>query len=225
MLLRVECISKTVNRTRILDNVSFTLDAGESMLVKGESGCGKTTLLRCIASLEQIDTGQITLNGQIISHSNHDRARNTQTGIGMVFQQLFLWPHMTVLENVALPLRLQRRKGRKDRKIANENARHQLSKLGIEDKARDYPSQLSGGQKQRVALARALALSPQILLLDEITASLDPGTAHTVVEIIEDLIMSGTSVIWVTHSVLPSSIWSYVFSYNGSNWSKEIYTK
>jgi ABC-type polar amino acid transport system ATPase subunit len=123
-----------------------------------------------------------------------------------------------VLENVALPLWL--RNG-KNQKLADEVAHNQLAQLEIEDKVKEYPNQLSGGQRQRVALARALVHSPQLLLLDEITANLDPETAYKVVRIVERIIEAGTSVIWVTHSELPSQIWSYILDFDGGIWVKK----
>ncbi|MCC3430138.1 MAG: ATP-binding cassette domain-containing protein, partial [Microcoleus sp. PH2017_04_SCI_O_A] len=123
-------------------------------------------------------------------------------------------------ENVALPLWL--RNGKR-KKLADEAAKHQLAQLGIEDKANEYPNQLSGGQRQRAAFARALVHSPQLLLLDEITANLDPETAYKVVGIVEKIIEAGTSVIWVTHSELPSAIWSYVLRFGDRIWIKEKY--
>jgi len=123
-----------------------------------------------------------------------------------------------VLENVALPLWL--RNG-KNQKLADEVAQNQLAQLEIEDKVKEYPNQLSGGQRQRVALARALVHSPQLLLLDEITANLDPETAYKVVGIVERIIEAGTSVIWVTHSELPSQIWSYILDFDGGIWVKK----
>jgi polar amino acid transport system ATP-binding protein len=124
---------------------------------------------------------------------------------------------MSILENVALPLRLRSGKSKKQ---VDEIAKQQLARLGIEEKAYDYPTQLSGGQRQRAAFARALVHSPQLLLLDEITANLDPETAYTVVKIVEKIIESGTSVIWVTHSKLPSTIWSYVLRFHDGGWVK-----
>ncbi|TAG59110.1 MAG: amino acid ABC transporter ATP-binding protein [Oscillatoriales cyanobacterium] len=218
--LSIENLGKRFNNANILENVSFSLEKGESMLIQGKSGCGKTTLLRCIALLESIDRGQIIFNERIVSQPGHLDRVNSRLEIGMVFQQLYLWSHMTVLENVALPLWL--RNGKR-KKLADEAAKHQLAQLGIEDKANEYPNQLSGGQRQRAAFARALVHSPQLLLLDEITANLDPETAYKVVGIVEKIIEAGTSVIWVTHSELPSAIWSYVLRFGDRIWIKEKY--
>jgi polar amino acid transport system ATP-binding protein len=222
LFLSVEKLSKRVNNVNILEDVNFSLGKGESMLVRGESGCGKTTLLRCIAMLETINKGHIIFDGKIISRPDSIYPRDSQIEIGMVFQQLFLWPHMTIIENVALPLRLRSGKGRK---IVNEIAKHQLEQLGIGDKLYEYPSQLSGGQRQRAAFARALVHSPQLLLLDEVTANLDPETAYKVVEIIENVIQSGTAVMWVTHSDVSFTAWSHVLNYDGFTWVKTTYKR
>jgi ABC-type polar amino acid transport system ATPase subunit len=216
-LLTVENLGKRFNHKPILENVNFSLDPGESLLIQGKSGCGKTTLLRCIALLESINQGQIIFNDRTVSKPGKlDRAEN-RLEIGMVFQQLYLWSHMTVLDNVSLPLSL--RNGNR-KKLADELAKQQLAHLGIEDKANDYPSQLSGGQRQRVAFARALVHSPKLLLLDEITANLDPETANTVITLVEKIIESGTSVIWVTHTDLPSKMWSSILRYEHNTWVK-----
>ena len=218
--LSIENLGKRFNRANILENVSFSLEKGESLLIRGKSGCGKTTLLRCIALLEPIDCGQIVLNGNIVSKPGYLDRAHRRLEIGMVFQQLYLWSHMTVLDNVALPLWLRNNRHKKQ---AEEIAKHQLAQLGIEDKANEYPHQLSGGQRQRAALARALVHSPQLLLLDEITANLDPETVVRVVEIVEKIIEAGTSAIWVTHSELPSTIWSYILRYDNNTWIREKY--
>lgn len=216
--LSIEHLTKKFNKKIVLEDISFSLGKGDSMLVQGKSGCGKTTLLRCIALLEPIDDGQIIFNGKIVSKPGYINRTNNELEIGMVFQQLYLWPHMTVLDNVVLPFWLRHGK---NKKLAYEVAKYQLSQLDIEDKAYEYPSQLSGGQRQRAALARALVHSPQLLLLDEITANLDPETAYRVVAIVENIIQTGTSVIWVTHSDLPSQIWSYTLRFDGKLWLKE----
>ncbi|MBE9042223.1 amino acid ABC transporter ATP-binding protein [Oscillatoriales cyanobacterium LEGE 11467] len=218
--LSIENLGKRFSRGNILEDVSFSLEKGESLLIQGKSGCGKTTLLRCIALLEAIDRGQIVFNGNVVSKPGCLDRPNSRLEIGMVFQQLYLWSHMTVLENVALPLWLRRDR---HKNLADEVAKYQLAQLGIEDKANEYPNQLSGGQRQRAALARALVHSPKLLLLDEITANLDPETAYNVVGIVEKIIEAGTSVIWVTHSDLPSTIWSYILRFENGTWIKDKY--
>ncbi|NJM71220.1 MAG: amino acid ABC transporter ATP-binding protein [Scytonema sp. RU_4_4] len=217
LFLCVNRIGKKINHTTVLNTVSFSLKKGESMVIQGPSGCGKTTLLRCIALLEEIDQGRIIFNGETVSKPGFLKRASGKNHleIGMVFQQLYLWSHMTVLQNVSLPLWL--RNG-KNKKLADEAAKEQLALLGIENKANDYPNQLSGGQRQRAALARALVHSPQLLLLDEITANLDPQTARKVIGIVEKIIATGTSVLLVTHSNLRLASWSYVLLFDGTTW-------
>ncbi len=211
-LISLVGVQKKIGQQDIFTDISFTLDRGESMLIQGKSGCGKTTLLRCIALLEEIDQGQIIFNGQVVSSKKSLATGFDRTQIGMVFQQLYLWPHLTVLENIALPLWL-REKGSKI--VANSHAVAKLDQLGIADKVDRYPHQLSGGQRQRVALARALVHSPQLLLLDEITANLDPETADVVMGLIKEIIVGGTSVVMVSHRSIESSIWSYSLNFDG----------
>lgn len=216
-LLRIEGLQKKLCNHSVLNELHLVLNHGESLIVQGKSGCGKTTLLRCIALLESIDHGQIIFNGNLVSDASGLANTAHRPDIGMVFQQLYLWPHLTIRENVALPLRL-RHKGSK--KIADALATEKLAQLGIYEGVDRYPHQLSGGQRQRVALARALVHSPQLLLLDEITANLDPETAKTVLSIIEDIIITGTSVILVSHTAIESSIWSHSLNFNGKTWDQ-----
>jgi polar amino acid transport system ATP-binding protein len=204
-LISLVGIQKKIGQQKIFTDISFSLNHGESMLIQGKSGCGKTTLLRCIALLEEIDRGQIIFNDHIVSAHNKLNKNFDRSQIGMVFQQLYLWPHLTVLENVALPIWL-RKKGSKI--VANSQATEKLAQLGIADKVDQYPHQLSGGQRQRVALARALVHAPLLLLLDEITANLDPETADVVISLIENIIDGGTAVIMVSHQLVKPTIWS-----------------
>ena len=217
VLLRLENIQKKIAGNTILDNVSLTLDRGESLLIRGKSGCGKTTLLRCIALLEQIDRGQILFDGKVVSEKGGlDRAKH-KPEIGMVFQQLYLWPHLTVLDNVSLPLHLSQG-GHK--KLADGLAIEKLEQLGVIGKETAYPHQLSGGQKQRVALARALVHSPSLLLLDEITANLDPETASVVLGIIEKIVLSGTTVVMISHLPVTSTVWMSELTAIDRQWQK-----
>jgi ABC-type polar amino acid transport system ATPase subunit len=216
-LLRIEGLQKNIGHHQIFSELSFTLNVGESLIVQGKSGCGKTTLLRCIALLDSIDQGQIIFNDRVISTPGQTAPAHRRPDIGMVFQQLYLWPHLTIRENVALPLRL-RHQGNK--KIASGLATEKLAQLGITVGADRYPHQLSGGQRQRVALARALVHSPPLLLLDEITANLDPETAATVLALIENIIATGTTVILVSHTPIRSTAWSHNLIFDGQEWEK-----
>jgi len=218
--LCINNLEKKFKRSIVLSNISFEIARGESLVIQGESGCGKTSLLRCIALMDGIDDGQIIFDGEVVSKQGYTKrfSSSNELAIGMVFQQLYLWQHMSILENVALPLWL--RNG-KNRKLAEEAAKEQLSQLGIAEKFNEYPNQLSGGQRQRAALARALVHSPKLLLLDEITANLDSENALKVMGIIEKIIAKGTSVIQVTHSNLFSRIWSHTLLFDGITWKLE----
>lgn len=221
--LRVNNLEKKFKQSIVLGELSFEIAKGNSVLIQGQSGCGKTTLLRCLALMDSIDGGQIIFNGEVVSKQGYTKrfSSSSELAIGMVFQQLYLWQHMTILDNVAVPLWL--RNG-KNRKLADEAAKEQLAQLGIAEKANEYPTQLSGGQRQRAALARALVHSPQLLLLDEITANLDPDNAQKVMSIIEKIIANGTSVILVTHSNLSSKIWSHSLFFDGITWRMEKFS-
>ncbi len=215
--LIVENISKYYQQNKIFENIYFCLNQGENIVIQGKSGCGKTTLLRCIGRLEKIDKGRIIFNNEVVSKPKYIKPVSSTKNleIAMVFQHLYLWQHMTVLDNVMLPLWL--RNGR-NKKEAQNFSIQKLAELGIENKAYDYPNQLSGGQQQRVALARALVHSPNLLLLDEITANLDPETAQIVMNLIEKIALQGTSIIMITHSNLNSSIWSFLLQFDGVQW-------
>ena len=221
-LLRIDSLGKKNHQKIILDAVSFSLKKGEILLIKGASGCGKTTLLRCLALLEKIDSGQIIFNGEIISCSSYKNhpSEAGQLGIGMVFQHLYLWPHLTVLENVSLPLWLRNGKNKEQ---ANDLARQKLSILGLDSKTGNYPSQLSGGQRQRAALARALVHSQKLLLLDEITTNLDSQTAQRVIEEVQRIAERGTSVILVTHSIPVETFGSRILCFDETVWKIESF--
>lgn len=205
-LLSVENLGKNFGEKVIFDHVSFELKSGECLFLSGSSGSGKTTLLRCICLLERASRGEIVLDGQNITNLN----KNVEIGkirrkIGFVFQNLSLWEHLTVLENVSLPIRLQKQLSRAD---TNLKANSILESLDISDKANEYPVRLSGGQRQRLAIARALTTTPDILMLDEVFSNLDAGNSKNVIEIIYELLQENMSIILVSHnqSVLPSDL-------------------
>lgn len=194
MLELKEVIKKFGDRT-ILDHVDLTVEDGKILCIVGRSGGGKTTLLRCISGLEQIDSGQILVDG--IAFDPYVNSTNDAV-IGVVFQEYNLFPHLTVLQNVMLaPMMVLK----KDKKKMQTEAQELLQKLALEDKGNLYPWQLSGGQKQRVAIARALAMKPRILCYDEPTSALDPGLRDTVKEIILDLKKDKMTQIIVTHDI------------------------
>lgn len=194
-MLELKEVTKKFGDRTILDHVDLTVEDGKILCIVGQSGGGKTTLLRCISGLEQIDSGQILVDG--IAFDPYVNSTNDAV-IGVVFQEYNLFPHLTVLQNVMLaPMMVLK----KDKKKMQTEAQELLQKLALEDKGSLYPWQLSGGQKQRVAIARALAMKPRILCYDEPTSALDPGLRDTVKEIILDLKKDKMTQIIVTHDI------------------------
>jgi len=197
IVLRIEDLHKSFGDNVVIDGLNLEVRAGEVIVVIGPSGCGKSTLLRCINALEDIQGGRILLEGQEVDGRSKNIAQVRQK-LGMVFQSYDLFPHKTIIDNVTLsPIKVQKRP--KDEAIAEAEAL--LERVGLLDKRDDYPRQLSGGQKQRVAIARALAMKPEIMLLDEITAALDPEMVHEVLDVILDLAREGKTMIIVTHEM------------------------
>ena len=176
---------------------NLELNKGEVIVIIGPSGCGKSTLLRCLNGLEDIQGGEIYLGGKLLQKNAKDISSMRQK-IGMVFQSYDLFPHKTVLENILLaPVKVQKRK----RAEAEAEAMELLERVGLADRKNDYPRQLSGGQKQRIAIVRALIMHPEVLLLDEITAALDPEMVHEVLQVVLDLAKSGSTMLIVTHEM------------------------
>lgn len=196
-LLEVRSLSKSFDGMRILNGVSLTIEQGEVVVVIGPSGCGKSTMLRCINGLESIDSGEILLHGEVISGQKKNLHLVRQK-IGMVFQSYDLFPHLTVLDNLLLgPMKaLKRPKA----EVASE-AEAALARVGLLEKKDALPRQLSGGQKQRVAIVRALLMHPEMLLLDEITAALDPEMVREVLSVVLDLAREGMTMLIVTHEM------------------------
>ena len=196
-LLEVRNLTKTFDGLTILDGLSLRIEQGEVLVVIGPSGCGKSTLLRCINGLETLDGGEILLNGERIS-GQPKNAHLVRQKIGMVFQSYELFPHMDVMGNLLLgPTKAL---GKKKAEV-EEEALRLLERVGLRDKARALPRQLSGGQKQRVAIVRALLMHPQLLLLDEITAALDPEMVNEVLRVVLDLAKDGMTMAIVTHEM------------------------
>lgn len=180
----------------VLDGISLNVHRGQTVVVLGPSGCGKSTLLRCIVGLEDIQGGEVTLDGELISGTARNSALRQR--IGMVFQSYDLFPNKTVLGNVTLaPLIVQ---GRKKDEV-NEQAEQLLRRIGLWDKRDVYPSTLSGGQKQRIAIVRALMTKPEVMLFDEVTAALDPEMVHEVLQVIVELADQGMTMVVVTHEM------------------------
>lgn len=196
-VLRIEHLHKEFEGNVILEDISLTVRKGEVIVVIGPSGCGKSTLLRCVNALEDIQGGKILLDDEPVDPSSKAISRMRQK-IGMVFQSYDLFPHKTILQNVTLaPEKVQKRK----KAEAEREALELLERVNLADRGNDYPRQLSGGQKQRVAIVRALCMHPDILLLDEITAALDPEMVHEVLEVVVSLARSGSTMLIVTHEM------------------------
>lgn len=194
-MLELKNISKSFGDKVILNNLNLEVKDGEILCIVGQSGGGKTTLLRCISGLEKIDGGQILIDGQVFDPYTNE---NNDSVIGVVFQEYNLFPHLTVLQNVTLaPTMVLKKK----KEITENEAKNLLNGLALEGKEGLYPFQLSGGQKQRVAIARALAMKPQILCYDEPTSALDPGLTATVKDIVLNLKKEGMTQIIVTHDM------------------------
>ncbi len=196
-VLRIEHLHKEFEGNVILKDLNLTVRKGEVIVVIGPSGCGKSTLLRCVNALEDIQGGQILLDGRPV-HSGAKDITLMRQKIGMVFQSYDLFPHKTIIQNVTLaPCKVQKR----PRAEAEQEALELLERVGLADRRDDYPRQLSGGQKQRVAIVRALCMHPEILLLDEITAALDPEMVHEVLDVVLSLARSGSTMLIVTHEM------------------------
>ena len=195
MILQIKNISKKFGDHVALDNVSFNVNPGEVVALIGPSGGGKSTVLRSINFLEEIDSGEILFNDVSLTKDNINIYRPK---IGMLFQHFNLFPHMTVLENITFsPQKLL-----KQTKIeAEANATKLLGQVGLLAKANQMPSSLSGGQKQRVAIARCLAMNPEVILLDEPTSALDPEIVRDVLDIIKSFVHTGITIIMATHEM------------------------
>jgi len=196
-VLRVEGLHKSYGEVEVLRGIDLEVAAHEVIAVIGASGSGKSTLLRTINLLESIDDGQIWLGEQDISDPR-TKPDAVRARIGFVFQHLNLFPHLSVLDNVTLALRHVLRV---PTATANERGLALLDRIGLADKAREFPDRLSGGQQQRAAIVRAIATNPELLLLDEITSALDPELVGEVLELVRELGTEGTTIIMATHEM------------------------
>jgi polar amino acid transport system ATP-binding protein len=196
-MIQFRGVNKWFGALHVLRDVTLEVQAGEVVVVCGPSGSGKSTLIRCINRLEAIQAGEIIVDGMSLTDPATNLTR-LRAEVGMVFQQFNLYPHMTVLENVTLAPVKVRRQSRED---AERIARELLEKVGISEKADQYPAQLSGGQQQRVAIARALAMQPKIMLFDEPTSALDPEMITEVLDVMVRLATEGMTMIVVTHEM------------------------
>jgi polar amino acid transport system ATP-binding protein len=196
-VLRAEGVVKAFGDHVVLDHLDVEVAQHEVVVLIGASGSGKSTLLRTINLLEPIDDGRILLGGEDISDPRAD-ADAVRARIGVVFQQFNLFPHLNVLDNVTLAAR---RVHRTPRAQAEETGRRLLERVGLAEKAGDYPDRLSGGQQQRVAIVRAVATDPQLLLLDEITSALDPQLVGEVLDLVAELKQGGSTILMTTHEM------------------------
>ncbi|WP_327674299.1 MULTISPECIES: amino acid ABC transporter ATP-binding protein [unclassified Streptomyces] len=206
-MVDIQDVHKSFGPLEVLRGVDLRVHAGEVTVILGPSGSGKSTLLRTINHLEKVNSGWISIDGELIGYRRQgDKLHELRekdvlkqrTHIGFVFQDFNLFPHLTVLDNlIEAPVSALRR----PRKEAEDAARTLLERVGLGDRADSYPRQLSGGQQQRVAIARALALEPKVLLFDEPTSALDPELVGEVLDVIKDLASTGTTMIVVTHEI------------------------
>ena len=194
-MLKVTNLYKSFGPQTVLDDISFELESGEIMCLRGKSNAGKTTLIRCICNLEKADKGTISING-IESLENGKPNKAYQNCVGMVSQSLDLFPNLSVLDNITLAPVSRKLMTKED---AEKAALALLESLEIESKAASYPCNLSGGEKQRVAVARACILSPSVLFFDEPTSALDIASTREVANLIEDIAARGISVVIITH--------------------------
>jgi len=195
--LEIRRVDKNFGPIEVLRGIDLSIEEHQVVCLIGPSGCGKSTLLRCINGLESIAGGEIVLSGDRVSGPGVDVNR-LRRDVGIVFQSFNLFPHMTVLDNVTLaPLKVLR----KSRLEARAEAMALLDRIGMPEKAAEYPDRLSGGQQKRVAIVRALAMKPKLLLLDEVTSALDPELVAEVLNIIRDLAASGMTMLLATHEM------------------------
>lgn len=206
-IIRTEHVSKSFGKLEVLKDINLTVDAGEVVCIIGPSGAGKSTYLRSLNQLEKITSGKIFIDDQLFLHREKDHTvervdpatqKKLLLEMGMVFQRFNLFPHKTVLENIMLaPMTVKKMKPEECQALSLDL----LARVGLSDKADQYPSRLSGGQQQRVAIARALAMQPKIMLFDEPTSALDPEMVKEVLEVIKELAHTGITMALVTHEM------------------------
>jgi len=196
-MIEINNISKWYSDFKVLTDINEVIHSGQTVVICGPSGSGKSTLLRCVNGLEPYQQGEIIIDGISLSDPKTDLYKLRQK-IGMVFQRFELYPHMPVLRNITLaPMKALE----KSRKEAEKKAMELLERVGIPEKAGEYPANLSGGQQQRVAIARSLAMEPDYMMFDEPTSALDPEMISEVLEVMIDLVKEGMTMIVVTHEM------------------------
>ena len=195
-MIEIRNLNKYFGDLHVLKDINLTVKAGEKLVIIGPSGSGKSTLIRCVDWLEEPTTGEVLIDGQLVTKKNHlEMARKYSS---MVFQQFNLYPNMTVLGNLTLaPIKLQK----KSKEEANAAAMAALKRVGLEQKAGEYPQNLSGGQQQRVAIARAMCTKQPIILFDEPTSALDPEMIQEVLDVMIELAQENITMICVTHEM------------------------
>jgi polar amino acid transport system ATP-binding protein len=206
-MVLAENVHKRFGRHEVLRGIDLEVGAGEVLCLLGPSGSGKSTFLRCINHLEKINSGRLSVDGELVGYRlvgdklhelRESEVARKRAEIGMVFQHFNLFGHMTALENVTCaPIRVKR----ESRERARERGRELLDRVGLSDKHSSYPAQLSGGQQQRVAIARALAMDPKLMLFDEPTSALDPELVGEVLEVMRSLAADGMTMVVVTHEM------------------------
>jgi polar amino acid transport system ATP-binding protein len=196
--LAVEAVWKSFGAESVLRGIDLDVHEHEVVVLIGASGSGKSTLLRCINGLETVDSGRIMLDGDLDVTAFKTDLDSVRRRVGIVFQAYNLFPHMTVLDNITLG---QRKVLKRSKAEAEERARRLLARFDLEDKAGEYPDRLSGGQQQRVAIVRAVAMSPEILLFDEITSALDPLLVGEVLDAVRELKEEGLTIVMATHEM------------------------
>lgn len=196
-MISVKDLHKSFGGVTVLDGISTQVERGDVVCIIGPSGSGKSTFLRCLNRLETPDSGQILLDGVDLTDPRTDLDRQRMK-MGMVFQQFNLFPHMTVLKNLTLaPMLLKK----ESQQTAEQRAMALLDRVGLADRAGEYPARLSGGQKQRIAIVRALAMEPEVMLFDEPTSALDPEMVGEVLDLIRELAREGMTMVIVTHEM------------------------
>lgn len=197
-MIEVKHLNKSFGDLHILKDISTNIEKGEKVVIIGPSGSGKSTFLRCLNRLEQPSSGQILFEEQDLTSMSDRQLYAVRQKMGMVFQHFHLFPHLTIQKNITLaPVKLKRL----TKEEADQKAVELLKKVGLSDKANQYPNQLSGGQKQRIAIARALAMNPDVMLFDEPTSALDPEMVGEVLSLMKELADDGMTMVVVTHEM------------------------